>query len=53
MMNRSHLGTPIVSNRNSALRPFTYRALVEFLVLVENELENVGDQLLEWQHAVN
>jgi len=33
--------------------PFTYHGLVEFLVLVEDELDNLGDQQLGWQHVVN
>ena len=32
---------------------FTYLGLVEFLVWVEDELENLGDQPLEWQNAAN
>jgi len=33
--------------------PFTYWGLVEFLVLVEDELENLGDDPLEQQQASN
>jgi len=33
--------------------PFTYHGLMEFLVLVEDKPETLGDQPLEWQHTVN
>ena len=33
--------------------PFTYQGLVEFLVLVEDQLDNLGNHPLERQHAVN
>jgi len=33
--------------------PSTYRGLVEFLVVVDDALDNLGDQPLEQQHVAN
>ena len=48
-----HLGTYAIRTRNTTLCTFHLSGLEEFLVLVEDELENLGDESLERQHTIN
>ena len=52
-MDRSNLALRELVVGIQPFTPFTHRGLVEFLILVQDELDNLGDPSLERQQTAN